>query len=242
MAPARTEEDMSKQDRHPEAPREAGETRTEAAFAALRADIIKGSRQPGERLRIERLKELYGIGPTPLREALQRLCAEGLVVAQGNRGFSVAGLDPQEFSDLNTARIEIEKVALAFSLSRGNEDWEGEVAAAAWRMQKADRALKDGTGSLEAWERANTAFHHAMVAACGSEWILRIRAMLNDQYARFRRAAVGLHRDERDLALEHAAIADAVLARNVELACRLTERHYRATEAAFDNRPAPRAP
>jgi len=211
----------------------AGETRTEAAFAALRADIMSGSRQPGERLRIERLKELYGIGPTPLREALQRLCAEGLVVAQGNRGFSVAGLDPQEFGDLNTARIEIEKAALRLSISNGDEEWEGAVAAAAWKMRRADEALRDGSGSLEAWERANTVFHHAMIEACGSKWVLRIRAMLNDQYARFRRAAVGRRRDERDLAAEHAAIANAVLSHDIDLACRLTEQHFRATEAAL---------
>ncbi len=220
----------------PDGAAEAAETRTEAAFAALRADIIAGSRQPGERLRIERLKELYGIGPTPLREALQRLCAEGLVVAQGNRGFSVAELDPHEFSDLNTARIEIEKIALRLSISNGDEEWEGTVAAAAWKMRRADTALRNGSGSLEAWERANAAFHQAMVGACGSKWVLRIRTMLNDQYSRFRRASIGLRRDERDLAAEHAAIADAVLAHDVERACSLTEQHFRATEAALAKR------
>lgn len=207
------------------------ETRADAAFGALRADIISGVRAPGERLRIERLKDIYGIGPTPLREALQRLCAEGLVTAQGNRGFTVAPLDPRDFADLNVARIEIEKAALRLSLAAGGEEWEMGVAAAAWRMRRADLALKDGSSTIDAWERANAAFHAALAAACGSTWLLRVRGMLNDQYARYRRASVGLRRDDRDLAAEHAGIADAALSRDVDAVCALTEAHFRATES-----------
>lgn len=209
------------------------ETRADAAFTALRGDIIAGVRAPGERLRIERLKEIYGIGPTPLREALQRLCAEGLVIASGNRGFMVAPLDPDEFADLNSARIEIEKSALRMSLARGDDEWEVGVAAAAWRIRRADVALREGGGDIDAWEKANAAFHEALVAACGSRWLLRVRGLLNDQYARFRRASVGLRRVDRDLAAEHAALAEAALARDIEKLCALTEAHFRATEAAL---------
>lgn len=206
------------------------ETRADAAFAALRADIICGARPPDERLRIDRLRTLYGIGPTPLREALQRLSAEGLVVAQGNRGFVVAPLDPREFADLNVARIEIEKAALRLSLAHGGEEWEVGVAAAAWRIRRADEALRADPGALDGWEKANAAFHAAVAAACGSTWLLRVRATLNDQYARYRRVSVGLRRDDRDLVAEHAAIADAALARNADRVCALTEAHFRATE------------
>jgi DNA-binding GntR family transcriptional regulator len=209
------------------------ETRAEAAFAAIRADIIAGARAPGERLRIDRLKELYGIGPTPLREALQRLCAEGLVLASGNRGFAVAPLDPDEFADLNAARIEIERSALRLSLATGDDEWEAGVAAAAWRMRRADEGLRDGATALDVWERANAAFHEALVAACGSRWLLRVRGQLNDQYARFRRASIGRDRVRRDLAAEHAAIAEAALARDAGKVCDLTEAHFRATETAL---------
>jgi DNA-binding GntR family transcriptional regulator len=209
------------------------ETRADAAFIALRGDIISGVRAPGERLRIERLKEIYGIGPTPLREALQRLCAEGLVIASGNRGFMVAPLDPDEFADLNAARIEIEKSALRLSLARGDDEWDVGVAAAAWRIRRADVALREGGADIDSWEKANAAFHEALVAACRSRWLLRVRGLLNDQYARFRRASVGLNRVDRDLAAEHAAIAEAALARDADRLCALTEAHFHATEAAL---------
>lgn len=206
------------------------DTLTEAAYDALRADIIRGVRPPGERLRIEKLKNLYDVGPTPLREALQRLSADGLVEANGNRGFSVAGLDIEEFEDLNTARTAVEKEALRLSIARGGDEWEAQVVAAAYRMKKADAALAAGDAAdLDAWERANAAFHLAMVAACGSRWLLRIRRGLHDQCERYRRASVYLKRGVRDLGGEHGAIAEAVLARDAEKACQLTERHYGAT-------------
>lgn len=209
-----------------------GETLTEAAYGSLRRDIIRGLRSPGERLRIERLKQIYEVGPTPLREALQRLSADGLVLALGNRGFSVAPLDITEFEDLNIARTAVEKEALRLSLARGCDDWEAGVVSAAYRMRKADAALASSAEqTLGQWEATNEAFHHAMVAACGSNWLLRIRKSLHDQCERYRRASVDLRRAERDLMSEHHAIAEAVLARDTEAACALTAAHYATTAA-----------
>lgn len=209
----------------------SGGSLVEAAFRSLRRDIIQGGWAPEERLRLERLRKAYGIGPTPMREALQRLHAEGLVVAEGNRGFSVAPLDLAEFQDLNEARIEVELSALRRAILRGDEDWEAALVAAAWRVRKADEALLGGDEPLERWEVANAAFHTSAVAACGSSWLLRVRALLQDQCARFRLASVAARRPVRDLRSEHAAIAEAALARDTETACRLTAEHYARTAA-----------
>lgn len=205
-------------------------TLADTAFEALRRDIIHGVRRPMERLRIDRLKRLYGVGPTPLREALQRLHAEGLVAQQGNRGFTVAGLDLADFADLNLARTVLEKEALRLSIERGDDAWEAAVVSAAYRLEKADAQLAaDMPESLDRWEEANAAFHHALVAACGSRWLLRVRAGLQDHSERYRRASVYLRRGVRNLRAEHRAIAEAVLARDAAAACQLIEAHYTAT-------------
>src|SRR6056297_1984723 len=137
-----------------------GETLVEAAFRRLRHDIIAGIRPPGERLRLEKLKAIYRIGPTPLREALQKLSADRLVMTEGNRGFTVAPLDFAEFEDINTARTAIEKEALRLSLARGGDAWEGGVVAAAYLMNKEDSALRPDLDRVpDSWERANAAFH-----------------------------------------------------------------------------------
>lgn len=215
---------------------DGGATLTEAAYDALRVDIIRGLRAPGERLRIERLSKLYNVGPTPLREALQRLSADGLVAATGNRGFSVTPLDFDEFTDLNIARTALETEALRLSIAKGCDEWEAGVVSAAWRMAKADATLMaDGGASLDQWERTNAAFHLAMVSACGSNWLLRLRQGLHDQCERYRRAAVYLKRGLRDLKSEHAAIAEAVLARDTDRACTLTAAHFAATVGNLDD-------
>lgn len=206
-----------------------GITLTEAAYQALRADIIRGVRRPGERLRIERLRALYATGPTPLREALQRLSSERLVLAEGQRGFTVAPLDAAEFADLNIARTAIEKEALRLSLVQGDDAWEGRVVAAAYRLEKEDTALARAGSVGDGWERANSEFHTALVSACGSSWLLHVRDGLNDICERYRRVSVYRHIGARDLAQEHRRIAEAALARDADAACALTEAHFART-------------
>jgi DNA-binding GntR family transcriptional regulator len=220
------------------------ETLALSAYRALRADIITGVRAPGERLRLERLRAIYGTGPTPLREALQRLSADRLVIAEGNRGFTVAPLDFEEFADLNTARTAVEKEALRLSIAKGDDPWEARVVAARHILQKEDAALDRTAGPVpDSWERANAAFHAALVSACGSSWLLRTRQGLHDQAERYRRAAVHQRVGSRDLAAEHAAIAEAVLARDVERAVALTEAHFALTaESLGGDPPAQTAP
>ena len=212
------------------------ESMAQRAYRLIRADIISGARDPGERLRIEMLKTVYDIGPTPLREALQKLSTEGLVLALEKRGFMVSPLNLDEFSDLNIARIEIEKVALTRSLALGDSQWESRVVAATYLMKKEDEALlASGAGVYDAWETANAEFHVAMIAACGSKWLLHM-------CERYRRSSISQSNKKtangnRDVGEEHAAISDAVLSRNSELACQLTESHYMKTLSRLGGNP-----
>ena len=202
-------------------------TLVEQAVARLRKDIIAGVRAPGERLRIERLRGLYGIGPSPLREALQRLAADGMVIAASNRGFRVAPLDAAEFLDLNRARIAIETAALRLSIAEGSEEWEAQVVAAAWSLEKLDILLAEGTlQDFDRWEQMNGRFHDSLVDACGSRWLLRHRKMLQAQCERYRRASVYQDRFGRNLLEEHRAIARAVLDRDADRACDLITGHF----------------
>ena len=68
----------------------ASRTLIESAYAELRDDIIEGVLAPGEKLRVEHLKDRYGVGAGTLREAITRLVSDALAVAEGQRGFRVA--------------------------------------------------------------------------------------------------------------------------------------------------------
>lgn len=206
------------------------ETLALEAYRRLRLDIIRGIRAPEERLRIEMLKSIYGIGPTPLREALQKLSADGLVITEGNRGFMVAPLVAAEFADLNKARTAIEKAAIRMSIENGDDHWEARLVAAHYLLSKEDKALSAEQAHIpDSWEEANASFHTAIVAACGSCWLLRVRTSLVALVERYRRASVYQKLGERQLGFEHADILAAVLDRDAELACDLTEKHFALT-------------
>ena len=208
----------------------SGQTLADSAYTRLRRDIIVGTRAPGERLRIEGLKTIYGIGPTPLREAMQKLAQDGMVISEGNRGFTVAPLDPAEFQDLNLARTVVEREALRLSIEHGNDLWEARVVAAAHIMSKEDANLSKGPQSVpDSWERANAELHTALVSACGSSWLLKIRTGLHDLCERYRRASVYQKIQTRDLQAEHSGIVEAALARHADKACALLEAHFALT-------------
>ncbi|HEX7249178.1 MAG TPA: GntR family transcriptional regulator, partial [Burkholderiales bacterium] len=102
-------------------------TQTEAAYWKIRDEIISGRLQPSEKLTLDRLRETYNFGASPLREALSRLAADNLVVAQGQKGFRVAPISKTEFEDIVDIRTFIEAEALRRSIANATLDWESDV-------------------------------------------------------------------------------------------------------------------
>ena len=92
-----------------------GRTLVEQAYASLRREILDGALEPGAKLRTEELRQRYGIGASTVRESLTRLLGEALVTAEGQRGFRVAPISLDDFSDLTNVRKMIETEALRLS-------------------------------------------------------------------------------------------------------------------------------
>ena len=111
------------------------QTLAELAYHQLRTDILEGRHAPNSKLRIDALRELYGMGATPLREALSKLSAQGLVNAEGQRGFSVAQTSIQQLLDVTRSRVWVESIALRAAIANGNRDWEAEIVAAEYRLR-----------------------------------------------------------------------------------------------------------
>lgn len=207
------------------------------AYQRLRREILHGELLPGERLRVADLQARYRLGLTPIREALMRLSSEGLVDNSANRGARVRRTTIAELRDLMETRRKVEAWCLTQSMAKGNAEWEAEILSRLHLLARA--ALPDSPQDLaraEEWEKLHRAFHFALVAACGSEWLLRIWNMLVDHSERYRKLRL-LHRgaamaDVRDLNAEHGAIARAVIDRDSATALDLMDRHLRRTEEA----------
>lgn len=214
-------------------------TLADTAYRHIRADLLAGRLAPGSRLRPPVLQASYGLGLSPVREALLRLAVEGLVVGEGQRGFAVAPVSLEELEDLTRTRQQIESLALAQAIDQGDEEWEAGIVAAFHRLSRTP--MPDDAADTQAvsrWERAHRAFHQALIAACGSPWLLRFQAQLVDHSDRYRRARLfdpGAARTPTrggDREAEHRALMEAALARDAAKAAALMHEHLQHTAAA----------
>lgn len=207
-----------------------GRTLVEQAYASLRREILDGALEPGAKLRTEELRQRYGIGASTVRESLTRLLGEALVTAEGQRGFRVAPISLDDFSDLTNVRKMIETEALRQSILAGDEAWESRVVAAYYRLSKVEERIREEPQAVAPhFEERNREFHLALISACPSAWLHRIYAMLYQQSERYRRVAVINRTRSRDVHAEHKAIFEAVLARDVERARGLIGEHIDRT-------------
>ncbi len=203
---------------------------TSQAHALMREDIITGALVPGLKLKIEELRQRYGIGASPIREALSLLTSDHLVERIDQRGFRVARVSAAEFEELLRTRIWLEERALRESIANGGTEWEEQVVLATYRLSRVPRSESgDGIVASEEWEHRHRRFHMTLLAACGSSILLRFCGQLYDQNTRYRNLAVPSAYPKRDITEEHSAICDAVLARDADKAVDLLTAHYQRT-------------
>ena len=206
-------------------------TMASALEDVIRRDIITGAFSPGMKLRVRELGERYDAGPIPLREALSRLCASGLVVAVDQKGFRVAEVSLKELEDITRTRQEIERLAITRAIEDKDPQWEGELLSAHHQLQQFPVYQSDRSDKVNPdWERAHTRFHETLTAGCKSEWLVYFASILRDQTARYRHLSAAAPRaHDRDLASEHAGIVKAVLDHDAPLASRLLTDHFGRT-------------
>jgi DNA-binding GntR family transcriptional regulator len=201
-------------------------TLSDVAYCELRTDLIFAKYPPGSKLRIEQLASDYGVGATPLREALNRLAAEGFVASTGQRGFRVTEMSLEDLNDLTALRINLDSVALRQSVLSGDDEWEARVVAAFYRLTKVETS--QFRTPLD-WELRNREFHAALASACKSKRLHRFCDILYDQHKRYRNLSLSDNSKTRELHAEHTAIYEAALARDVEKAVAANALHITRT-------------
>ena len=205
-------------------------TLASAIFAQLRNDIVTCRIKPGEKLVVSAISARFDVSLAAVREALSRLVAAGLVVAEDQRGFRVSSLSIDDLMDLTNTRIEIECLALRRSIALGGEDRRKRVTVAWDSLQALPRMSAHDPGQHNpAWAAMHARFHSALVSACGLKWLLQFRDTLYEQSERYRQMAVAIKPDARDIAAEHRVIVEATLAGDVDRATTEIARHIELT-------------
>jgi DNA-binding GntR family transcriptional regulator len=132
--------------------------------------------------------------------------------------------------DLTNVRCEIEGLCIRDAIEHGGIDWETNLIAALHRLSKTpERDPQDSQRYNDAFALAHTAFHQAVVGACTSPWLLRIREQLFAQHERYRWMSGPLASVKRDLEAEHSGIAKAAIDRRADEAVERMTAHLQLT-------------
>lgn len=206
------------------------ESMTSRAYVRLREDIISGELEPGRKLKIEELRRKYDVGTSPIREALSLLTSDHFVERNDQRGFRVSDVSAQEFEELLKTRCWLEERALRESIANGSSEWEERVVLANYRLSRMPRSeAADHFVANKEWEAQHKHFHMTLISECGSSMLLKFCDQLYDQAIRYRQLSGTKAYPARDIAEEHSAICDSVLARDADLAADLLIKHYLRT-------------
>jgi DNA-binding GntR family transcriptional regulator len=203
------------------------ESSGEDIYRQIRRDVIHGTLAPRARLRLDTLREGYGTSISTLREVLNRLAGEHLVVADGQRGFAVAPVTQTEFRDLALLRELLEVHALRRSFRLGDLEWEGEVVGAWHKLDRIEQRMLVGDRSQpEGWKRYDKEFHNRLISACASDELLAAHASVFDRYLRYQMVAVIFRGAQA--AREHRALLDSALTRDTDRAAQVLSSHIAA--------------
>lgn len=205
-------------------------SRTEWATEKLQQAILSGDLTPGERLSSSELAKRWSMSATPLREALQRLAADGLVEYVPQRGARVSEVLPRDINEVYELRLLLEPMALERSLKRVDDGWRQRAKSTYARLRA---ELEGGLDDMMVFERVNRDFHQALLSRCDSAWLLRIVHMLADNSVRYRALSWWPRGGDDEILREHEELYEACVAGEIERAVELISEHLRRTRDAI---------
>lgn len=194
------------------------QTKTELALQVLREQIQEGKLEPGRRLRLNSLTRELGMSPTPIREALRLLQADGLVDYRPHQGIVVAEQSADQIQQLVHLRSVLESLAVELAVPRLGESQMRELE----RLHEKLLAAVEGDQGT-AISKHNVAWHWTLYEASGSELLLEFIRRLWDSYPW--RTMWVLPGQARRSAEEHEVIMDAIRAGSVRRAAKAMGLH-----------------
>ena len=193
------------------------------AYDRLRQAIISGEYNPGDRLVEDEIAERLKISRTPVREALQRLESEGLLVHEAHTGLTVVQLDYQMVMELHAMREILEGAAAAMAARNASDI---ELLMLGDLLRNRDEICK----SAETMSEHNRRFHQALYQCAHNRYLERTSGIVANAMALLTRTAFSSPKRRLEAWAEHNAIAEAIRARNSELASQAVRDHLRAAQ------------
>ena len=200
-------------------------TLSQRVYTHLRDEIQSGALPPGTELQEVALSATLGVSRGPIREALGRLAAEGLVTVRPRRGAVVRELSTEEFLEAYQVREALEVMAVRLAVPRLTE-----ADIARLETSVAEMTACADRGDTQGFFEANSGFHRAFFDISGNRMLVDLYRGLCSQIDRYRLRSLELRGNvERSIA-EHKAILRAAKAGDVERAVHLASEHIRVPQ------------
>lgn len=191
----------------------------------LRDEILSGRLTPGTELSEVALAESLGVSRGPIREALGRLAAEGLVTVRPRRGAIVRALSNDEFIEAYQVREALEMMAMRLAVPKLSVEHIAEL-----ELRIDEMTARGEAGDVAGFFEANSAFHQVFFEAAGNRMLAGLYTQLRGQIDRHRPRSLELRGDLRRSIAEHKAILRAAKVGNSERAVRLVSEHIRVPQ------------
>jgi DNA-binding GntR family transcriptional regulator len=201
-------------------------TKAEAVYGEIRRRILSGVLEPSAPLNQEALAPEFGVSVTPVREAVRRLEAEGLVHFQAHKSVIVAPLSFNELREIYDIRLTLDPYAASLATSKVTDEELNEVERRA-RAPLSDDPLEQVA--------LNHAFHRCIYARSGNGLLTEILDRLWERTDRYRIMLVSRDVHVLAAAREHVEIAAAMRARKPRAVARLTRAHIANARLQIEN-------
>lgn len=195
-------------------------TLLDRVYEILREDILSNRLPPDTPLQEAVLARELGVSRGPVREAFQKLAADGLVEIIPHRGAVVTSLTWQEFIDAYRVREVLE--ALAIRLCAVNLSDDDLKTLQSLHQQMVEHSEQE---EVDAFFAANTSFHYLLIERSGNKPLIEVYYPLIDQMRRYRMRSLTLRGGLKRSCDEHQAILTALIARDGDAAARLMSEH-----------------
>jgi DNA-binding GntR family transcriptional regulator len=201
-------------------------TKAEAVYVEIRQRILSGVLEPGALLNQETLAHELGVSVTPVREAVRRLEAEGLLAFEAHKTVLVAPLSRAELRDLYDVRLQLDPHAARLAATRADEDVVQEIDRLARTAPEVDVITQLAR---------NRGFHRLIYAASGNAILTEILDRLWDRTDRYRIVLLRRTGDALAADQDHIAIAEAMVDRDARAVGRLIREHILSARAVIDD-------
>ena len=217
-------------------------TLSQRVYEHLREEILADHLLPGTELSEVALSKELAISRGPIREAMGRLSAEGLITMRPRRRAEVRSLTPQELIDAYQVREALEVMAVRLAIPRMTE---ADLARLDQLMEQMAGHISDG--AVREFFAANVSFHELLCELSGNPKLQEVHHRLEGEIGRFQSRTLALRGTMDDSLTEHRAILEAIRLRDVDRAAALTADHIRVPaqrlQAALrDDAPVPAEP